>query len=159
MKLRWQGLPLKSLETTPTPPPKQLTRGPIWLDDWGTGQWKWMEEVPHRTSLVPLAFPCFVLCLIGVETEGPLDYQGRAGDHFHCTVEPSPGHTRCRKNPDELGIFGMIVTLSRNQLRKRILWEIFSRELRKCRVTQHGRVWGLCSRQLRKIILGEIISW
>ena len=38
-----------------------------------------MEEVPRRTSLVPLAFPCFVLCLIRVETEGLLDYQGRAG--------------------------------------------------------------------------------
>ena len=55
-----------------------------------------MEEVPRRTSLAPLAFPCFVLCLIGVETEGFLDYQGRAGDHIHCTVEPSPGHIRCR---------------------------------------------------------------
>ena len=31
------------------------------------------------TSLVPLAFPCFVLCSRGVETEGLLDYQGRAG--------------------------------------------------------------------------------
>ena len=38
-----------------------------------------MEEVPHRTSLVPLAFPCFVLCLVGVETEGLLDYQGWVG--------------------------------------------------------------------------------
>ena len=38
-----------------------------------------MEEVPRRTSLVPLALPCFVLCLIGVETEELLDYQGRAG--------------------------------------------------------------------------------
>ena len=37
-----------------------------------------MEEVPRRTSLVPLAFPCFALCLLGVETEGLLDYQGRA---------------------------------------------------------------------------------
>ena len=44
-----------------------------------------MEEVPRRTSLVPLAFPCFVLCLIGVETEGLLDYQGRVGIDFHCT--------------------------------------------------------------------------
>ena len=35
-----------------------------------------MEEVPRRTSLVPLAFPCFLHCLIGVETEGLLDYQG-----------------------------------------------------------------------------------
>ena len=56
-----------------------------------------MEEVPRRTSLVPLAFLCFLHCLIGVETEGLLDYQGRAGDHFHCTVEPSPGHIRCRQ--------------------------------------------------------------
>ena len=39
---------------------------------------------------------CSVLGLIGVETEGLLDYQGRVGDHFHCTVEPSPGHMRCR---------------------------------------------------------------
>ena len=38
-----------------------------------------MEEVPRRTSLVPLAFPCFLLCLIRVEAEGLLDYQGRAG--------------------------------------------------------------------------------
>ena len=38
-----------------------------------------MEEVPRRTSLVPLAFPPFVHCLIGVETEGLLDYQERAG--------------------------------------------------------------------------------
>ena len=50
----------------------------------------------RRTSLVPLAFPCFVLRLIGLETKNVLDYQGRAGDHFHCTVEPSPGHIRCR---------------------------------------------------------------
>ena len=55
-----------------------------------------MEEVLRRTSLVPLALPCFVLCLIGLETEGLLDHQGRAGDHFHCTVEPSSGHIRCR---------------------------------------------------------------
>ena len=38
-----------------------------------------MEEVPRRTSLAPLASPWFVLCLVGVETEGLLDYQGSAG--------------------------------------------------------------------------------
>ena len=54
-------------------------RGPVWLDDRGTGQWKWLEEVPRRTSRAPLAFPCFVHCLIRVEAEGFLDYQGRAG--------------------------------------------------------------------------------
>ena len=70
----------------------------IWLDDRGTGQRKLMEEVPRRTSLVPLAFPCFVLCLKGVDTEGLFRLPGAGGDHFHCTVEPSPGHFRCRKN-------------------------------------------------------------
>ena len=60
-----------------------------------------MEEVPCRTSLAPFAFPCFILCLIGLETEGLLDYQGRAGDHVHCTVEPSPGHIWCRKTKSE----------------------------------------------------------
>ena len=48
-----------------------------------------------------LAFPCFLHCLLGVETEGLLDYQGRAGDHFHCAVEPSPGHIGCRVCPHE----------------------------------------------------------
>ena len=37
-------------------------------------------------------------------------------------------------------IFGAIATILRNQLRKKILREIFSWELRKFRVTQHGRV-------------------
>ena len=60
-----------------------------------------MAEVPCRTSLVPLAFPCFLHCLIGVETEGLLDYEGRAGDHFHCTVEPPSGHIRCRQKSME----------------------------------------------------------
>ena len=41
-----------------------------------------MEEVPRRPSLAPLAFPCLVLCLVRVETEGLLDYQGRAGIIF-----------------------------------------------------------------------------
>ena len=27
---------------------------------------------------------------------------GAGGDHFHCTVEPSPGHIRCRANPSHL---------------------------------------------------------
>ena len=57
-----------------------------------------MEEVPHHTSLVPLAFPCFVLCLIlrdGNRRAFRLPLAGR--DDFHCTVEPSTGHIRCRK--------------------------------------------------------------
>ena len=62
---------------------------------WGTRQWKLLEEVPRRSSLVPLAFPSFVLCLIGVETEELLDYKGRAG--ITSIVRwTSPGHTQCR---------------------------------------------------------------
>ena len=26
---------------------------------------------------------------------GPLDLQGRTWDHFHCAVEPLPGHGAC----------------------------------------------------------------
>ena len=61
----------------------EMSPHPIWLDDRGAGQsqWKWMEEVPCRTSLAPLASPCFVLVFffIGVEREGLLNYEGRAG--------------------------------------------------------------------------------
>ena len=47
-------------------------------------QYVWTTRVPDnandwRKSFPPLASPCFVLCLIRVETEGLLDYQGRAG--------------------------------------------------------------------------------
>ena len=45
-----------------------------------------------RTPRIPL----FMLIFIGLETKNVLDSQGRAGEHFHCTVDPSPGHIRCR---------------------------------------------------------------
>ena len=44
----------------------------------GRPGWKLLEELLCRTSLVPLASPYFLLRLIGVETEGLLDYQGKA---------------------------------------------------------------------------------
>ena len=37
-----------------------------------------MEEVRRRTSLAPLASPCFMLGLLSLETEGLLAFQGRA---------------------------------------------------------------------------------
>ena len=52
-----------------------------------------MGEVPRRTSLVPLAFRCFVLCLVGLETEGLSDYQGRVGIISIIIIY---GHIRCR---------------------------------------------------------------
>ena len=30
-------------------------------------------------------------------SRGAFRLPGAGGDHFHCTVEPSPGHIRCRK--------------------------------------------------------------
>ena len=57
--------------------------------DNGNG-WRKFRAVPR---LYPLRSLVLVLRFIGL-----LDNQGRAGDHFHCTVEPSPGHIRCRKN-------------------------------------------------------------
>ena len=55
-----------------------------------------MEEVPCRTSLAPLAFRRFVLCLIKVGSRRTFRLPGEGGDHFHCMVEPSPGHIWCR---------------------------------------------------------------
>ena len=80
-----------------------------------------MEEVPRRTSLVPLAFPCFVLRLIGLETKNVLDYQGRAGDHVHCTVEPSPGHIRCREKGPKIVDFNYFFLIFRSDLFRNVL--------------------------------------
>ena len=58
--------------------------------------------------------PCVPLLCTSFDRGGNkalLDYQGRAGDHFHCTVEPLPGHIRC-------GFFG-----SHNLPRKPLLQE------------------------------------
>ena len=62
----------------------------------GRPGYRTMEMIGGSSAPYLACTPCFVLCLIGVETEALLDYQGRAGDHFHCTVKPSPGHIRCR---------------------------------------------------------------
>ena len=67
--------------------------------DWTT---RVLEMEMHGGSSAPYlaCTPCVPLfCTLfekGVETEALLDYQGWAGDHVHCTVEPSPGHIRCR---------------------------------------------------------------
>ena len=36
-------------------------------------------------------------------------HPGAGGDHFHCTVEPSPGHIRCRKFKNELRLIARIM--------------------------------------------------
>ena len=62
----------------------------------GAGQWKRMEEVPRR---VPRSHPSRPLVLHFVfrgGNRGAFRLPGEGGDHFHCTVEPSPSHIRCR---------------------------------------------------------------
>ena len=86
---------LISVPSDPTRPLQESPSGPKFH-----AQYDWTTGVPDNGNEWR-KFPCFVHCLIGVETEGLLDYQGRAGDHFHCTVEPSPGHIRCREIPEE----------------------------------------------------------
>ena len=54
-----------------------------------------MEEVPRRTSRAPFAFPCFMLIIDRFGGKGAFSLPGATWDHFRCTVEPSPGHTRC----------------------------------------------------------------
>ena len=40
--------------------------------------------------------PFFMLILVGLEAHGALSFPGATWDRFRCTVEPSPGHIRCR---------------------------------------------------------------
>ena len=53
-----------------------------------------MEEVPQRTSRAPLWF-CAYFNRSG--SKGAFRLPRVTWDHFRCTVEPSPGHFRCRK--------------------------------------------------------------
>ena len=107
-------------------------RGPFWLDDRGTRQWKWLEEVPCRTSLVPLASPCFVLCLIGWKQKGFYTTRGGRGissivrwnlrpvifgvDHLYRRYLLTLNYYS-RKNYSEIVIFGEITNLTRNSLK------------------------------------------
>ena len=43
-----------------------------------------------RTPRIPL----FMLIFIGQETKNVFRLPGAGGEHFHCTVDPSPGHIR-----------------------------------------------------------------
>ena len=54
-----------------------------------------MEEVPRRTSLAPLASPLLCTLFSRGGSKRVFRIPGEGGDHFHCTVEPSPSHIRC----------------------------------------------------------------
>ena len=54
---------------------------------------EWMEEAPcHAHPSRPLACACFNRC----GGKGAFGLPKAVGDHFHCTVEASPGHIQCR---------------------------------------------------------------
>ena len=55
-----------------------------------------MEEISRRTLRVPplRSLVCTLFNKGGSRRVFRLPRAG--GDHFHCTVEPSPGHIRCR---------------------------------------------------------------
>ena len=55
-----------------------------------------MEEVPRRTSFAPLASPLSSNLFNRDGNGRAFRLPGEGGDHLHCTVEPSPGHIRCR---------------------------------------------------------------
>ena len=56
-------------------------------------------NVWRKYRVVPRAYPSHPLICAYFYRAGNKErfrLPGRAGDHFHCTVEPSPGHIRCR---------------------------------------------------------------
>ena len=58
-----------------------------------------MEMNGRSTMSYLVCTPCvplFMLILIGLEAKGFFRPPGETWDHFRCTVEPSPGHIRCR---------------------------------------------------------------
>ena len=67
--------------------------------DWTTGaldngnDWRKFRAVPRLYPLRSLV--CTLFSKRG--RRGAFRLPGACGDHFHCTVEPSPGHIRCRK--------------------------------------------------------------
>ena len=66
--------------------------------DWTTGvldngkEWRKFRAVPRLYPLRSLS--CTLFNKGG--SRGAFRLPGTGGDHFHCTVEPSPGHIRCR---------------------------------------------------------------
>ena len=63
------------------------------------------SSVPHlaRTPCVPL----FSLFNTGGGNRRVFRLPGEGGDYFYCTVEPSPGHTRCRRLKFSIQVFHM----------------------------------------------------
>ena len=71
-------------------------------------------ETNGRSSASYLTLtPCVPLfCSTTLFTRGgnrrAFRFPGEGGDHFHCTVEPSPGHVRCRSEVCAIQILGSV---------------------------------------------------
>ena len=59
------------------------------------GLWEGLWE--GGFSEVSRGFPLFAALFNRGGNRRAFRLPGEHGDHFHCTVEPSPGHIRCRK--------------------------------------------------------------
>ena len=55
-----------------------------------------LEKLYARKLWADFSYP-IMLIFAGLEAKGLLDFQGATWDRFRCTVEPSPGHIRCRR--------------------------------------------------------------
>ena len=113
--LRSPGTPLLTLPRTPpfsgtpsgTPSGHSGSEGPKIhaLYDWTTGvpdngnDWRKFRAVPRSYPLRPLNFSLFNKG----GSRRAFRLPGEGGDHFHCTVEPSPGHIRCRQETPVAG--------------------------------------------------------
>ena len=70
--------------------------------DWTAGapdngnDWRKFRVVPRPHPLRPSFCPLFNRG----GSRRAFRLPGAGGDHFHCTVEPSPGHIRCRNDCD-----------------------------------------------------------
>ena len=66
--------------------------------DWTAGgpyngnEWRKCRVVPHTHPWRPLFYACYH----GSGSKGAFRLPGVMWDRFRCTVEPSPGHIRCR---------------------------------------------------------------
>ena len=60
-------------------------------------EWRKFSVVPRSHPLRPLVLYFFVFRGGNRRT---FRLPGEGGDHFHCTVEPSPGHIQCRSRTD-----------------------------------------------------------
>ena len=61
-----------------------------------------MEMIGGSSASYLARTPCVPLCCTLFTRGGSrraFRLPGAGGDHFHCTVDPSPGHIRCRSSP------------------------------------------------------------